>query len=383
MNRLFLPGLILFASGFASTALAQSHQWTPAEANEWYARQPWIMGTNYIQSNTVNQFDMFQPQYFDADRIDLEFKWAEDLGMNTVRVFLHDLLWKTDSGNLKRRMNKVLSLADDHKMKVIFVLFDSSGDPFPEAGAQRNPKPGVRDSLWAQSPGAKALTDPKQNERLLSYVKEVIAAFSIDKRVLAWDLWNQPDNLNPGTFGPSEPSNKLEKVLALLPQLFDYARAALPTQPITSSLWKGDDWSSLDKLSPFEKIQIQKSDIITFQNYVGPQEFEKRVKWLKSYGRPVICTGFLARPLGSTPEAILPVALKYNVGALTASLVQGKRQMFLPYDSWANAYLDGRQPAVWFQDIFHSNGTPYKQEEVDFIRQIIKSSPKPVVTKKK
>jgi hypothetical protein len=377
MNRLFLPGLILFASA----ALAQSHQWTPSEANEWYARQPWLVGSNYIQSNTVNQFEMWQQQYFDADRVDMEFKWAEDLGMNTMRVFLHDLLWKSDSGGLKRRMDKLLRLADEHKMRVIFVLFDSSGNPFPEAGAQRNPKPGVRDSLWAQSPGARGLTDEKQTERLLSYVKEVIAAFSIDKRILAWDLWNEPDNLNPGTFGASEPVNKNEKVLALLPKLFDYARAALPTQPITSGVWKGD-WSSADKLGAAEKIQIERSDIISFQNYQGPQEFEKRVKWLQAYGRPVLCTGFMARSEGSTIEAILPIAQKYSVAALTASLVSGKRQLFLPWDSWQTPYID-RQPAVWFQDIFRSNGTPYRQEEVDFMREAIRNSPKPAVSKKK
>jgi hypothetical protein len=324
---------------------------------------------------------MWQQQYFDADRIDLEFKWAEDLGMNTMRVFLHDLLFKNDSGGLKRRMDKLLKLADEHKMRVIFVLFDSSGDPFPEAGTQRNPRPGVRDSLWAQSPGARGLTDGKQTERLLAYVKEVIAAFSIDKRVLAWDLWNEPDNLNPGTFGKSEPVNKNEKVLALLPKLFDYARAALPTQPITSGVWQGD-WSSADKLGAAEKIQIERSDIVSFQNYQGPQEFEKRVKWLQAYGRPVLCTGFLARGQGSTIEAILPIAEKYNVAALTASLVSGKRQLFLPWDSWQAAYID-RQPAMWFQDIFRSNGTPYRQEEVDFIRERIRNSPKPVVSKKR
>jgi len=378
MNKLFLPGLILFASG----VLAQSHQWTPAEANDWYVRQPWIAGSNYSQSNTLNQFDMWQQTYFDADRIDLEFKWAEDLGMNTMRVFLHDLLYKDSPGGLKGRMEKLLRLADKHKMRVIFVLFDSTGDPFPEAGPQRNPRAGVRDSLWAQSPGARGLTDSSQTERLFSYVKEIISAYSIDKRILAWDLWNQPDNLNQGTgFATSEPTIKYEKVLALLPKLFDYARAALPEQPITSGLWKGD-WSSPDKLSPIEKLQIERSDFISFQNYDGPQEFEKRVKWLQAYGRPVVCTGFMARTQGSTIEAILPIAEKNNVGALISSLVAGKRLLYLPLDSWQTPYID-RQPDVWFQDLFRSNGTPYRPPEVDFIRDAIRKAPKPVVSKKK
>ena len=377
MKSLILLGSILFSTA----ALAQSPQWTPSAANEWYARQPWLVGSSYIQSNTSNQFDMWQSEYFDADRIDLDLSWAEKLGMNTLRVFLQDLLWKTDSGGLKSRMDKLLKLADKRKMKVIFVLFDSSGDPFPDAGRQRSPRPGVRNSTWAQSPGAKGLTDPKQTERVLAYVKEVIAYFSIDKRVLAWDVWNEPDNLNAGTFGASEPVNKIEKVLALLPRVFEYARAGTPTQPLTSGLWKGD-WSSMEKLSPIEKIQIEQSDFISFQNYEGPAEFEKRVKWLQAYGRPVMCTGFLARSQGSTFQAILPIAQKYNVGAVGTGLVAGKTQTWLPWDSWQKAYID-HEPDPWYQDIFHSNGIPYKQDEVDFIRQTVASSVKAPVSRKK
>jgi len=377
MKRLLALGF-LFAG---AAAMAQSPQWTSAAANDWYSRQPWMVGANYIQSNTSNQFDMWQADYFDADRIDMEFDWAEKLGMNTMRVFLHDLLWKNDAGGLKSRMDRLLKLADKHKMRVIFVLFDSSGDPFPEPGRQRAPKPGVRNSLWAQSPGARGLTDPAQTERLLSYVKEVINYFSIDKRVLAWDLWNEPDNVNAGTFGASEPTNKVEKVLALLPKVFEYARAGLPTQPLTSGLWKGD-WSSADKLGPVEKIQIERSDVISFQNYDGQQEFEKRVNWLQAYGRPVLCTGYLARSQGSTFEAILPIALKHNVAAINSGLVAGKTQTELPPDSWQSPYID-RQPDVWYQDIFRGNGAPYRPAEVDFIKQILKSGIKPVVGKKK
>ncbi|HUI55510.1 MAG TPA: hypothetical protein VLY04_11090 [Bryobacteraceae bacterium] len=371
---LFVP-LILSAM-----AMAQTPQWSAAAANDWYARQPWLVGSNYIQSNTVNQLEMWQPETFDADRVDMELGWAENLGMNTIRVVLQDLLWQHDSGSLQRRMGSLLKAADKHKMKVIFVLFDSSGDPFPEIGRQRQAKPGVRRALWAQSPGAKGLTDPKQTTRLLAYAEEVVAAFSIDKRVLAWDVWNEPDNMNAASYGASEPANKIELVQALLPKAFQYARAGNPTQPVTSGVWKGD-WSSPDKLDPIAKTQLELSDVISFQNYDGPEEFEKRVKWLQAYGRPILCTGFLARSQGSTVEAILPIAKKYNVGALLGDLVAGKPQMMLPWDSWQNPYTD-RQPDVWFQDIFRSNGAPYKQEEVNFIKEIIGTAGKAVSKRK-
>jgi hypothetical protein len=338
------------------------------------------MGTNYIQSNTVNQIEMWQQETFDAERVDLELGWAEGLGIDTLRVVLDDMLWEKDPGGFQRRVDKLLKSVEKHKMRVIFVLFDSSGDPYPELGHQRQPKPGVRNSLWAQSPGNKGLTDPKQLAKALSYAEEVVAAYSIDKRVLAWDVWNQPDNMNDGRFGASEPPNKVDLVRTILPQAFRYARAGNPTQPVTSGLWRGD-WSGADKLGPVEKIQIENSDVISFQNYDGPAEFEKRVKWLQAYGRPILCTGFLARQQGGTFEAILPLARKYNVGAIAGDLVAGKTQMWLPWDSWQQPYTD-RQPPVWADDIFRSTGPPYSQEEADFIRSAIAASPKPPPKKK-
>jgi len=370
-------GLVI--SLLTTAAFAQSSQWSASAANDWYVRQPWIFGSNYIQSNTVNQIEMWQQETFDADRIDLELGWAENLGINTLRVTLDDLFWPHDSGGLLRRMDRLLRLAEKHKMKVIFVLFDSSGDPYADLGNQRQPKPGVRNSVWVQSPGAKGLTDPKAVEKALTYAEGVVAAFAINKTVLAWDVWNEPDTTNAGRYTNAEPPNKVELVRALLPRLFQYVRAGSPTQPLTSGLWKGN-WSGMDKLGPVEKIQVELSDFISFQNYDGPEEFEKRVKWLQAFGRPVVCTGFLARAEGSTFEAILPIALKYNVGALAGDLVAGKTQKWLPWDSWQTPYV-GREPAVWEQDIFRTTGPPYRPEEPDFIRRMVASAPKPVTAK--
>ena len=375
MKRLVL--VISFLS--AAPAIAQTPQWTPNTASEWYARQPWIIGANYIQSNTVNQIEMWQQDTFDGDRIDMELGWAESLGINTLRVSLSETVWERDPGGLQSRMGKLLKIADKHRMKVIFVLFDSSGDPYPEPGRQHQPKPGIRNSLWVQSPGARGLTDQKGVETALNYAEDIVAAFSIDKRVLAWDVWNEPDNTNAQTYPNSELPNKVEVVRNLLPKVFQYARAGIPTQPVTSGLWKGD-WSSTATLTPIEKVQIELSDFISFQNYEGPGEFEKRVNWLKTYHRPVVCTGFLARNQGSSIEAILPIALKYDVGALVGDLVQGKTQRWLPFDSWQNPYV-GREPSIWTQDLFRTTGPLYREEDADVIKRMVASAPKPLNTK--
>jgi hypothetical protein len=365
MKRLFIALVLL-----ASQTFAQSVQWSAEKANEWYARQPWLVGSNYIPATAVNQLEMWQKDTFDIDRINLELIWAENLGMNTMRVFLHDLAWKQDPGGFKNRINQFLGVAKKHHIKPIFVLFDSCWDPFPQMFHQRPPQPGIHNSRWVQSPGADALADQKQEARILDYVANVILAFADDDRILAWDVWNEPDNPNTSSYGRVERPDKLKLVEALLPKVFQYARSGRPTQPLTSGVWKGD-WSSKDKLTPIERIQLEQSDIISFHSYDKADEFEKRVQWLQQWNRPILCTEYMARPRGSTFETILPVAKKLKVAAINWGFVAGKSQTWLPWDSWEKPYIGDRQPAVWFHDIFRSNGQPYLQSEVDFIKAII------------
>jgi hypothetical protein len=166
-----------------------------------------------------------------------------------------------------------------------------------------------------------------------------------------------------------EPKNKVALILALLPKVFEWAREAHPTQPLTSGVWK-DGWSSPDKLDAMEKIQIEMSDVISFHSYDKPEDFEKRILWLQPYHRPILCTEYMARGNGSTFQGSLPIAKKYHVAAINWGLVAGKTQTYLPWDSWQHPYTD-REPAIWFHEIFRTDGIPYRQEEAEFIREII------------
>jgi hypothetical protein len=212
------------------------------------------------------------------------------------------------------------------------------------------------------------LQDAAEYPRLKAYVSGVVGAFGKDPRVLGWDVWNEPDNMNTNSYGSSEPKDKVRLVLALLPQVFEWARAAGAEQPLTSGVWKGD-WSTDDKLSPMERVQLESSDVISFHNYDSGPEFEKRIKWLERYHRPILCTEYMARGNGSTFQGSLPIAQKYRVAAINWGFVAGKTQTYLPWDSWQKPYVD-RQPAVWFHEIFKQDGTPYKQDEVDLIRKL-------------
>lgn len=346
---------------------AQRTVWTKEQANDWYGGQPWLVGCNYIPATAINELEMWQESTFDTATINKELGWAASLGMNTVRVFLHDLLWKQDSTGFLKRMEIFLQIAKRHNIKPLFVFFDSCWDPFPKTGPQRAPAPHVHNSGWVQSPGLEALKDSTQYPRLESYVKGVVRRFANDKRILGWDIWNEPDNTNASSYGKVELADKATYVLPLLKSAYAWCRSENPEQPLTSGVWAGD-WSSPGKLSPIEKVQLEESDIISYHNYDSAREFEKRIKWLQAYGRPILCTEYMARGNGSFFKSSMPVAKKYKVAVYNWGFVDGKTQTKYPWDSWRKKYTS--EPKVWFHEIFHKDGTPYNKREVALIRQL-------------
>ena len=353
------------------TLAAQSQRWTPEQANVWYAKQPWLVGSDFIPSDAINQLEMWQAETFDPKEIDRELALAEGIGMNTMRVFLHDLLWQQDAPGFSKRIDEFLTIASRHHIRPMFVLFDSVWDPLPKLGPQHPPIPGIHNSGWVQSPGKEALADTKQYPRLKAYVQGVIGAFANDPRVLAWDLWNEPDNDNETAYGKVELADKVQYVDRLLPQVFEWARAVHPSQPLTSGVWDGN-WN-LDKAKSTTRIQLEQSDVISFHNYGWPEDFEHSIQVLQQYHRPILCTEYMARPRGSTFDTILPIALKYHVAAINWGLVAGKTQTYLPWDSWKRPYVL-IDPPVWFHEVFKADGTPYRTRETEIIRNLTSSA---------
>jgi len=353
-------------------------RWTAERANAWYEQQPWLVGANYVPSDAINQFEMFQAATWNPQLNDKELGLAEGIGMNTMRVFLQDQLWAQDPDGFKHRLDEFLAITSKHHIRPIFVLFDSCWDPHPRLGPQHPPIPGVHNSGWVQSPGAQELADPQAKPRLEAYVKGVVGAFANDPRVLAWDIWNEPDNGN-GDYKAEEVPNKAALVDALLPQAFAWARSVHPTQPLTSGLWDGD-WSHPAQESETTKIQLAESDILSFHNYDWPEGFEARIRELLPYGRPVLCTEYMARGAGSTFDGSLPIAKRYHVAAINWGFVAGKTQTYLPWDSWERPYVLVKPP-VWFHEVFRQDDTPYREHEVTLIRELTGRGTSPVAAK--
>lgn len=345
---------------------AQAGRWPAERAHRWYRAQGWLVGANYVTSNAINQLEMFGAATFDPRRIDAELRAARLIGFNTARVFLHDQLWAQDKAGFQRRLSYFVTIAARHRIKPLFVLFDSCWDPFPAAGRQRGPRPGVHNSGWVQSPGAERLGDPGYRRVMRDYVVAVLSRYRNDARVLGWDLWNEPDNLAP-QYHLVERRDKLDLVAGLLPQVFGWARSVDPDQPLTSGVWQGE-WRDPLRRSPIAAIQLDNSDVISFHSYDHPAGFEGRIGELAPLGRPMLCTEYLARSMGSTVEGILPIAKRHNVGAFNWGLVAGRSQTIFPWDSWERPYP--ADPPVWFHDLLNPAGRPYRHDEIRTIRAL-------------
>jgi hypothetical protein len=352
-----------------TAAAADTPRWPVDRANSWYQQQGWLVGCNYIPSNAVNQFEMWSAGTYDPRRIDSELNACRLIGFNTVRVFLHDQLWAQDRLGFQRRLDQFVAIAASRRIKPLFVFFDSCWDPFPKIGPQRAPTPGVHNSAWVQSPGAQRIDNAQYRRVLYDYVTGVMGQFRNDPRVLAWDLWNEPDNPAP-QYKNVERKDKLDQVQGLLPQVFQWARTVNAVQPLTSGVWQGKrgDWTDPAKRAAIPGIQLDNSDIITFHNYGKPEDFEACIDELAPMQRPMLCTEYLARPEGSTIEGCLPIAKRRNVGMYNWGLVAGKTQTYLPWDSWQKPYTQA--PPLWFHDLLLPDGRPYKPNEIQAIRDL-------------
>lgn len=361
---------LLSLAAVSATSAAEtgtSKPWSAEKANAWYGARPWLVGCNFSPSTAINQLEMWQADTFDPATIDRELGWAGELGFTSVRVFLHHLPWQRDAKGFLKRMDQFLALAHKHRIGVMFVLFDSCWDPDPKPGKQRAPKPCLHNSGWVQCPGREFMANPSRLDELKPFVQGVIGHFRTDPRIDFWDLFNEPDNPNDPAYLKLEPANKRDSALALLNKAFAWARAMNPTQPLSSGVWMGD-WADPAKLSPMERAQLDQSDIITFHNYSRLDDARKCVGNLRRYNRPIICTEYMARPVGSTFDPNLRFFKDQKVGAYNWGFVSGKTQTIYPWDSWTKTYTN--EPPVWFHDIFRSDGAPYDAKETLFIKTV-------------
>jgi hypothetical protein len=324
--------------------------WTKERADKWSEQWGWLRGCNFLPSTAVNTLEMWQGDTFDPETIDRELGFAESIGMNCMRVFLHHLAWEQDKEGFKKRLKQYLDIADKHHISTMVVFFCDCFNATYTAGKQPEPKPGVHNSGWIRDPGDLLYQDPTLEAKLEVYVKDIITTFKEDKRIAIWDLYNEPGNSNYG-----------EKSLPLLQNVFIWARTINPSQPLTAGVWTGDIANKLNK------FLIANSDIISYHSYSDDKGHQAMINSLKPFGRPLLCTEYMARRSNSTFQNIMPILKKEKIGAFNWGLVAGKTNTIF---KWGEALPDVAEPPVWFHDIFRKDGTPFSQEEVDLIKTL-------------
>src|SRR5882757_3733564 len=179
-SAVFTTALLLLWGYTVSAQQATAFEpgrWAPKRAQTWYDSQPWLVGANFVPSTAINQLEMWQTETFDPATIDRELGWAQELGFNTMRVFLHNLPWRDDPKGFLQRVDTLLGSAEKHHVAILFVFFDSCWDPYPRSGPQHAPRPHVHNSGWVQSPGLELLMNGRAHGELQAYVKDVLTRF--------------------------------------------------------------------------------------------------------------------------------------------------------------------------------------------------------------
>jgi hypothetical protein len=331
------------------SAVAQRPAWTAEKANSWYSSKGWLRGCDFIPSTAINQLEMWQASTFDAGAIDRELGYAESIGLNCMRVFLHHVAWQQDPAGFKQRMDRYLGIAAKHHVSTIFVFFDDCWNESYHAGTQPAPKKGIHNSGWLRDPGKLYYDEPRLVDTLQTYVTDILTTFGHDPRILLWDLYNEPGNSNYG-----------DRSLPLLEKIFVWGRAVSPDQPLSAGVWN-------NRLNSLNAFQLSHSDVITYHDYEGPEAHQRCIDSLRKYGRPLICTEYMARLRNSTFVNIMPLLKKENVAAINWGLVTGKTNTKY---AWDTPMPDGAEPKIWFHDIFRPDGTPFDPKEVDLIRSL-------------
>ena len=374
---------LIFIQCQKSPSPVADYRWTEERAWQWHNENGWMVGTNFNPSTSINQLEFWQEDTYDPETIERELEWSAELGMNMHRVYLHNLLWDQDSIGFLERVDNYLNISESKDIKTLFVLLDDVWHPVPKLGKQPEPIPFVHNSGWVQAPGSEILGDSSRHDELKNYVKGVISHFADDKRVVGWDLYNEPDNV-----ASSDPENLVNNInfrglnrgpevkekhiysLSLLKKIFMWAREVNPSQPLTVGLWKDSEtWNDIDNLSAIDRFAISNSDVISFHAYGDLEETMKKIEDLEQFNRPLLCTEYLARGEQNTFQIMLPLFKEKEIAAVNWGFVAGKTNTAFPWSSWQVEFES--LPKIWHHDIYLPDKTPYDEKEIAFLKNIL------------
>ncbi|MBB3112853.1 GH43 family beta-xylosidase/uncharacterized protein YjdB/lysophospholipase L1-like esterase [Paenibacillus phyllosphaerae] len=157
----------------------------------------WVKGAVFVPTNAVNQIQQWDQ--YDHEINERELANAHTYGINMVRVFVHNLLWKDDSEKMLANLEDFLQLADKYDIKVELVFFDDCWNDYPTLGEQPAPRYGAHNSRWVEGPGDEVKANYAANKAdLKAYVQGIVKAHLNDPRIAMWNIYNEPSNGESG-----------------------------------------------------------------------------------------------------------------------------------------------------------------------------------------
>ena len=319
MKRSILIVLASILSLSISFSLSARDQWSLKRAQKWEKEVGVLKG--------ANGYYMVNPAKSDTEVL----KKMSDLGFNSVRAWC--------GGNSAEQIieftEKLLKAADENGMTVTPVLTIGS---------------------WFKDPATDAEVEPRAKEALMTVIKH----FRNDKRIVYWDLWNEPP-FDPG-------KTDVMRVMGILEKMVLWAREANATQPLTSSIFwdvQGDRTSDVFR----RRLQVEgMMDIHNYHDYTegvdGGIHSRALIKMLRDLdGRPIVCSECLNRENGSGIERTLSILSEEHVHFYVWGVYANDR-------NWSTRW--GKSEFDPYNRMFHNtllaDGDPYSEQEIKWIK---------------
>lgn len=348
--------------------------WSREKIWEWYNSKPWIRGCNFMSSDCANRIDQWQEYNFEErfETTKRELALAAETGFNSIRIIPEFFVWKQEHDGFMERFERYISEAAKNGISCMIVLGNDCMPPKEEALARMHL--GEQHVDWGYHGGRKIsqhgsfegagysiIDEPEYAEEFYKYVKEIVTKYKNDKRIIIWDVFNEPGN------------SKREKIsMPVLKKMFEIIRNINPIQPLTVGVWRNYDYTVISEI---EKFGLENSDIISYHNYGTYEQNIIILNWLKKFGRPIINTEWLNRCGGNSIEAHFPLFFLNKIGCYNWGFVAGKYQTYEPHNKiWDNykknpADFERFDFTKWFHDLYRPSLNPYNPQEIELIKK--------------
>lgn len=345
--------------------------WSKERAWEWYNARPWIRGCNYMSADCANRIDQWQELGFEERLVttEEEFKLTQELGYNSIRIILEFIVWDEQRDGFMERFERYISLATKYGISCMVVLANDCMRPksfevnkigkqkvdLGYHGGRKTSQHGHHDEM-----GWHVLDDPSTAPRYFEMVREIVAKYRDDERIIIWNVYNEVGN------------SKRDKVtLPNLKRMFEIIREIEPIQPLTAEAWRLDTQDIAD-LSHVEQYALNNSDIVSFHSYSHYMNIVQIIHTLKNLGRPILCTEWLARGMGNNVQELFPLFFLEKIGCYNWGFVAGKYQTYEPWNGIWEQYE--KNPNLnfdftkWLHDLYRPNHRPYNPKEIELIK---------------